>query len=52
MPEEITRVIADQIVDLLFTPSEDADVNRQREGIACDKIYRVENVMIASLVRL
>ena len=52
MPEEITRVIADQIVDLLFTPSEDADVNLQREGIACDKIYRVGNMMIDSLVRL
>jgi len=29
MPEEINRVITDQIADLLFTPSEDADINFQ-----------------------
>ncbi len=52
MPEEANRVITDQIVDLLFTPSDDADVNLQREGIAYDKIYKVGNVMVDSLVRL
>ena len=52
MPEEINRVITDQIADLLFTPSEDADINLQREGIAPAKIHRVGNVMIDSLVRL
>ncbi|HEX4920038.1 MAG TPA: UDP-N-acetylglucosamine 2-epimerase (non-hydrolyzing) [Candidatus Bathyarchaeia archaeon] len=52
MPEEINRVITDQIADLLFTPSEDGDVNLQREGVACVKIHRVGNVMIDSLVRL
>src|SRR5436305_5546516 len=49
MPEEINRVITDQIADLLFTPSEDADINLQREGIASTKIHRVGNVMIDSL---
>src|SRR3954452_22873944 len=52
MPEEINRVITDQIADLLFTPSEDADINLQREGIASTKIHRVGNVMIDSLARL
>jgi UDP-N-acetylglucosamine 2-epimerase (non-hydrolysing) len=52
MPEEINRLITDQISDLLFTPSVDADENLQREGIATDKICRVGNVMIDSLVHL
>ena len=52
MPEEINRLITDQISDLLFTPSADADVNLQREGISADKIHRVGNIMIDSLVQL
>lgn len=52
MPEEINRVVTDQLADLLFTPSEDGDLNLQREGIAREKIHRVGNVMIDSLVRL
>ena len=52
MPEEINRLLTDRIADLLFTPSEDADRNLEREGIACNKIYRVGNVMIDTLVRL
>ena len=52
MPEEINRVITDQLADLLFTPSADADENLQREGIKPAKIHRVGNVMIDTLVRL
>jgi UDP-N-acetylglucosamine 2-epimerase (non-hydrolysing) len=52
MPEEINRLLTDQLSDLLFTPSEDADQNLAKEGIPADKIYRVGNVMIDSLVRL
>src|SRR5947199_4339779 len=52
MPEEINRVVTDTLADLLFTPSEDGDVNLCREGIAKDKVHRVGNVMIDSLVRL
>lgn len=52
MPEEINRVITDQLADWLFTPSEDGDRNLHREGICPAKIYRVGNVMIDSLVRL
>ncbi len=50
MPEEINRVITDQLSDLLFTPSPDADQNLQREGIAPERIHCVGNVMIDSLV--
>jgi UDP-N-acetylglucosamine 2-epimerase (non-hydrolysing) len=52
MPEEINRVITDRIADLLFTPSEDGDRNLKNEGISADRIRRVGNVMIDSLVRL
>ena len=51
MPEEINRLLTDQISDLLFTPSEDESYNLQKEGIASDKIHPVGNVMIDSLVR-
>jgi len=50
MPEEINRLVTDQLADLLFTPSEDGDTNLKREGIASEKIHRVGNVMIDSLV--
>ena len=46
MPEEINRVITDTISDLLWTPSEDADVNLQREGMAAERIVRTGNIMI------
>jgi UDP-N-acetylglucosamine 2-epimerase (non-hydrolysing) len=52
MPEEINRIVTDRLADLLFTPSEDGDLNLEREGVPADKIYRVGNVMIDSLVRL
>jgi len=52
MPEETNRIITDHLADLLFTPSEDGDLNLSREGISRDKIHLVGNVMIDSLVRL
>ena len=52
MPEEINRLVTDQLADLLFTPSADADENLKREGIAPEKIHLVGNLMIDTLVRL
>jgi UDP-N-acetylglucosamine 2-epimerase (non-hydrolysing) len=52
MPEEINRLVTDQLADLLFTPSEDGDKNLEQEGIPASKVRRVGNVMIDSLVRL
>jgi len=52
MPEEINRVVTDQLADLHFTPSADGDENLLREGISKEKIHRVGNVMIDTLVRL
>lgn len=52
MPEEINRLMTDQLADLLFTPSEDGDANLEKEGIPAERIFRVGNVMIDSLIRL
>ena len=52
MPEEINRLLTDQVADLLFTPSADGDQNLLREGVAGEKIHLVGNVMIDTLVRL
>ena len=51
MPEEINRLLTDQIADLLFTPSADADENLRAEGIPPERIRLVGNVMIDSLYK-
>jgi len=50
MPEEINRLLTDQMADLLYTPSADADVNLRAEGIPDARIRLVGNVMIDSLL--
>lgn len=50
MPEEINRVLTDAISELLLTPSEDADLNLANEGIPRERIARVGNAMIDSLI--
>jgi UDP-N-acetylglucosamine 2-epimerase (non-hydrolysing) len=52
MPEEINRLVTDQLADLLFTPSEDGDRNLLHEGLPRGRIHFVGNVMIDTLVRL
>jgi UDP-N-acetylglucosamine 2-epimerase (non-hydrolysing) len=52
MPEEINRLLTDQISDFLFTPSMDGNENLAREGVTSEKVYFVGNVMIDTLVRL
>ena len=52
MPEEINRILTDQIADYLFTPSRDGDVNLQREGVDPKRVFFVGNVMIDTLIRL
>jgi UDP-N-acetylglucosamine 2-epimerase (non-hydrolysing) len=51
MPEEINRIVTDQLSDLLLTPSADGDANLLREGIAPRRIKRVGNVMIDTLLQ-
>jgi UDP-N-acetylglucosamine 2-epimerase (non-hydrolysing) len=52
MPEEVNRLLTDQLSDLLFTPSADGDENLLHEGIDASRIHLVGNVMIDTLVRL
>lgn len=49
MPEEINRVLTDQIADLLYTTERDAHANLAREGIAAERIRFAGNLMIDSL---
>ena len=49
MPEEINRILTDQLSDLLLTPSPDAAPNLLAEGIPKERIVFVGNVMIDSL---
>ena len=49
MPEEINRILVDQISDYLFITEEDAYENLIKEGISKNKIYFVGNIMIDSL---
>ncbi|MDZ7289580.1 MAG: UDP-N-acetylglucosamine 2-epimerase (non-hydrolyzing) [candidate division KSB1 bacterium] len=51
MPEEINRVLTDQISDYLFTTERSALRNLQREGIDQEKIFFVGNVMIDTLLK-
>ncbi|CDG83268.1 non-hydrolyzing UDP-N-acetylglucosamine 2-epimerase [Janthinobacterium agaricidamnosum] len=49
MPEEINRILTDQLSDLLFTSEAGAQENLLREGIRQDAIHFAGNVMIDTL---
>jgi UDP-N-acetylglucosamine 2-epimerase (non-hydrolysing) len=51
MPEEINRLLTDQISDFLFTTCEDANQNLLHEGILKEKIFFVGNTMIDTLMK-
>jgi UDP-N-acetylglucosamine 2-epimerase (non-hydrolysing) len=50
MPEEINRILTDQISDRLYTTERSAQENLGLEGIPADRVAFVGNVMIDSLV--
>jgi UDP-N-acetylglucosamine 2-epimerase (non-hydrolysing) len=50
MPEEINRVLTDQLAERLYTTERSAAANLAREGIAAERIRFVGNVMIDSLL--
>ncbi len=52
MPEEVNRVLTDQVSDLLFTHSPEAAANLAAEGIAAARVHPVGNTMIDTLVAL
>jgi UDP-N-acetylglucosamine 2-epimerase (non-hydrolysing) len=49
MPEELNRLVTDQLCDLLFTTSRDADQHLAAEGIPNERVHFVGNTMIDSL---
>lgn len=51
MPEEINRVLTDQLADLLFVTEASGRINLLREGIDGARIHMVGNVMIDTLHR-
>jgi UDP-N-acetylglucosamine 2-epimerase (non-hydrolysing) len=52
MPEEINRLVTDQLADLLFTHSPECEQNLAREGVDLTKVKFVGNTMIDTLARL
>jgi UDP-N-acetylglucosamine 2-epimerase (non-hydrolysing) len=50
MPEEVNRVVTDQLSSLLYTTEKSAHANLAREGIPAERIAFVGNVMIDSLL--
>ena len=49
MPEEINRLLTDQICDALYITERSAAENLRREGIPAERVHFVGNVMIDSL---
>jgi UDP-N-acetylglucosamine 2-epimerase (non-hydrolysing) len=52
MPEEVNRIVTDQVSNLLFTHSPEARENLIREGCAVERIRPVGNTMIDTLVAM
>jgi UDP-N-acetylglucosamine 2-epimerase (non-hydrolysing) len=52
MPEEVNRIVADELAELLFLHSEEAIDNLRAEGIAENRMQFVGNTMIDTLVAL
>jgi UDP-N-acetylglucosamine 2-epimerase (non-hydrolysing) len=50
MPEEINRVLTDQVADRLYTTERSAEANLLREGVDPSRICFAGNVMIDSLL--
>ncbi|MCW5977395.1 MAG: UDP-N-acetylglucosamine 2-epimerase (non-hydrolyzing) [Bryobacteraceae bacterium] len=51
MPEEINRIVTDQLSDLLFTTEQSGNDNLRAEGVAAERIHFVGNCMIDTLLR-
>ena len=50
MPEEVNRVVADRVSDLLLAPSADAVANLEAEGYAPHQVALVGNIMADTLL--
>jgi UDP-N-acetylglucosamine 2-epimerase (non-hydrolysing) len=52
MPEELNRIVTDQLADHLFIHSPEASDNLHAEGVPAERIHLVGNTMIDTLVAL
>jgi UDP-N-acetylglucosamine 2-epimerase (non-hydrolysing) len=52
MPEELNRIVTDQLADVLFTHSPEATENLRAEGVPAERVHLVGNTMIDTLVAL
>jgi UDP-N-acetylglucosamine 2-epimerase (non-hydrolysing) len=52
MPEELNRIVTDQLADSLFIHSPEANDNLHAEGVPAERIHLVGNTMIDTLVAL
>ena len=50
MPEEINRILTDQVSSILFTPSRDANANLLKENHLKKNVHFVGNIMIDTLI--
>ncbi|PKQ38564.1 MAG: UDP-N-acetylglucosamine 2-epimerase (non-hydrolyzing) [Actinobacteria bacterium HGW-Actinobacteria-1] len=51
MPEEVNRLVTDQLSSMLLTPVREADANLVAEGIDANRIHFVGNIMAESVLR-
>lgn len=51
MPEEVNRLVTDQLSTLLLTPVAEASENLLAEGVEASKIHLVGNIMAESVLR-
>ncbi len=51
MPEEVNRLVTDQLSSMLLTTVEEADRNLLAEGISAERIHFVGNIMAESVLR-
>lgn len=51
MPEEVNRLVTDQLSSMLLTPNEDAGANLLAEGVDEGRVHFVGNIMAESVVR-
>jgi UDP-N-acetylglucosamine 2-epimerase (non-hydrolysing) len=51
MPEEVNRLVADQLSSLHLTPTREADWNLRNEGVEPDRVHFVGNVMAESVLK-
>lgn len=51
MPEEVNRLVTDQLSAMLLAPTEDALANLEREGVEGSRVHFVGNIMAEALLR-